>query len=173
MSLIHIDYRIDKNRFCDVFWENKDCGSWHHTCVSEYRRDLYWWRILIDDKRNWNKHLLPYTNIVAADLNILGMDNYPRFNYYFPNHQLPHHVDPDNMVAININLLNTIPTIHIEHQPYEYECALIDVGGKMHGIEPDANPRLILKFCLRHPWEEVYERLDKIGLITSNGSEKV
>ena len=169
MSIIHIDYNIDKKKYQDVFWNNKDSGSWHHTCVSEYRRDLYWWRILIDDKRNWNKHLLTYTDEVAKDLNIHGMDNYPRFNYYFPNHELPNHLDPDNMIAININLLDTIPSIRMEDTLHPYECALIDVGGISHGIKADTNPRLILKFCLRHSWEEVYERLDSKGLIISNG----
>ena len=108
---------------------------------------------------------MKYTDLVANDLNIQGMDNYPRFNYYFPNHQLPHHVDPDNMISININLLDTVPIIHIEHEPYEYECALVDVGGKRHGIEPDPNPRLILKFCLRHSWDEVVDRLKEKNLI--------
>ena len=58
-----------------------------------------------------------------------------------------------------------IPIIHIDHEPYPYECAFIDVGHKMHGVEKDTNARLILKFCLRHPWQEVYDRLDKFGLI--------
>ena len=35
----------------------------------------------------------------------------------------------------------------------------------MHGVEKDPNNRLILKFCLRHPWEEIYERLSDKNLI--------
>lgn len=35
----------------------------------------------------------------------------------------------------------------------------------MHGVEKDSNHRLILKFCLRHSYEEVYDRLNKFGLI--------
>lgn len=173
MAIVHIDYKINKEKFQDIFWNNKDYGSWHHTCVSAYRRDLYWWRILINQQNGLNTHLLEFTNEVAKDLNILGMDNYPRFNYYFPNHELPNHIDPDNMIAININLLGTIPMIRLENSLHAYECALVDVGGVMHGIAADPNPRLILKFCLRHSWNEVYERLDKRGLIKSNDSVKV
>lgn len=169
MSLFHLDYEIDKKFWKDLFYEHANCGHWHHTCM--IRQELYWWQILI--RPDHNSHLLKFTDEIAKDLNIHGMDNYPRLNYTYPNRYLPHHVDPDNMIAININLMETTPTIHIEHKPYPYECALIDVGGKMHGIEKEPNDRLILKFCLRHPWNEVYERLDKRGLIISNGSEKV
>ena len=108
----------------------------------------------------------PLLEDVERDLNIHGMNNFPRFSYQFPNTRLGHHRDEDEMVSININLLNTTPTIHIENQPYEYECALIDVGGRMHGVEPDTNHRLILKFCLRHSWSEVLDRLDRFGLVS-------
>jgi len=165
MSLVHIDYSIDKEKYQNIFWENVNDGCWHHSCVMGSRRELYWWRILIREKNNRNTHLLKFTDEIAKDLNIYGMDNYPRFNYYFPNRGLPPHNDPDNMVAININLFDTIPKIFVEDIEYPYECALINVGGKIHGFYPDPNYRLILKFCLRHPWDEVYERLDKFGLI--------
>ena len=85
--------------------------------------------------------------------------------FQFPNTLLQHHKDEDEMVSININLLDTIPVIHLEHKPYPYQCALFDVGHVMHGVEPDPNPRLILKFCLRHPYEEVWERLNKFDLL--------
>ena len=69
------------------------------------------------------------------------------------------------MNAIMFNLMDNKPTIHIEHKPYSYEAAFIDVGNRMHGVEPDPNARLILRFCLRYPLDEVYEILDKRGLI--------
>ena len=103
--------------------------------------------------------LKPLLKNLEEDLNIHGMNNFPRFSYQFPNTTLLHHKDEDNMVSININLLDTTPTIHIEHQPYEYQCALIDVGGHEHGVEPDLNHRLILKFCLRHSWNDVVRKL--------------
>ena len=103
--------------------------------------------------------------IIEEDLNIYGMNNFPRFSYQFPNTTLLHHKDEDNMVSININLLDTTPTIHIEHQPYEYQCALIDVGSHEHGVESDSNHRLILKFCLRHPWNDVVKRFKDKGLL--------
>ena len=93
------------------------------------------------------------------------MNSYPRFSYQFPNTLLQHHKDEDEMVSININLLDTIPVIHLEHKPYPYQCALFDVGHVMHCLEPEPNPRLILKFCLRHPYEEVWERLNKFDLL--------
>tara|TARA_A100001015_G_scaffold127125_1_gene140892 strand:- start:2603 stop:2956 length:354 start_codon:yes stop_codon:yes gene_type:complete len=108
----------------------------------------------------------PLLEDVERDLNIHGMNNFPRFSYQFPNTRLGHHRDEDNMVSININLLDTTPIIHIDYEPHAYECALIDVGGKFHGVEPDLNHRLILKFCLRHTWEEVTKRLDQFGLIS-------
>lgn len=163
--IIHLNYKIDKPYWRDIFWNNKDCGSWHHTCVSEYRRDLYWWRILIDRPRNFNTHLLQFTDPVASDLNIDGLDNYPRLNYYFANNELANHLDPDGMFAILINLEDTMPSIRIEQEEHPYECALVDVGNVMHGISAVPHQRLILKFCLRHPFEEIYQRLDNAGLI--------
>ena len=156
----HIDYEIDKKRYRDMFYDNiQKYGKWHWS-VPE-RQELFWYQLMIPDK----SPLKPLLRDVERDLNIEGMNNFPRFSYQFPNTILRHHRDEDNLVSININLMDTTPVIHIDHDPYPYECALIDVGGRMHGVEPDTNHRLILKFCLRHKWEEVVERLDQFGLI--------
>jgi len=159
-SLIHLDYEIDKQKYRDIFYENIQQGQWHWSVPK--RQELFWYQLFIDN----NSPLKEFTKEVEIDLNIYGMNNFPRFSYQFPNTLLQHHKDEDNMVSININLLDTVPVIHIEHEPYPYECALIQVGQKMHGVEPDPNHRLILKFCLRHSYEEVYERLDKVSLIS-------
>ena len=159
----HVDYEIDKNKYRDIFYENiNKYGQWHWLCPK--RQELFWYQMFVKD----DHPLKPMIREVEHDLNIAHMNNYPRFSYQFPNTKLGQHRDEDNIVSININLFETIPIIHVENHPYPYECALIDVGSLMHGVEPDANHRLILKFCLRHPYEEVYERLDKFGLLTED-----
>lgn len=158
-SLVHLDYEIDKPKWRDIFYENIQQGQWHHSVPR--RKELFWYQLFINDTHP----LKELTKEVEMDLNIYGMNNFPRFSYQFPNTLLQHHTDEDNMVSININLLDTVPIIHIDHEPHPYECALIQVGQKMHGVEKDTNHRLILKFCIRHPYDEVYERLNKFGLI--------
>ena len=161
MKLLHLDYEIDKKKYRDIFYDNIQRGQWHWSVAK--RQELFWYQLFIPDGHD----MKPLFENVEKELNIFKMNNYPRFSYQFPNSLLPHHVDEDNMVSININLFDTIPIIHIDHEPYPYECAFIDVGHKMHGGEKDTNARLILKFCLRHPYEEVYERLDKFGLLSN------
>ena len=172
----HINYEIDKEKYRNMFYENIQDGQWHHS-VPHYYKDLFWYQLFIPDKLYWPNmfaekgarphggHLKPLIELVERDLNIHGMNNFPRFSYQFPNSRLVHHVDEDNMMSININLFDTTPIIHIEHKPYPYQCAFIDVGHIEHGVEPDPNPRLILKFALLHSYDEVYERLDKVGLL--------
>ena len=158
-NMQNIDYDIDKKKYRELFWDNLNMGQWHWSCSK--RREMFWYQLFVKDNHPLKSILID----VEKDLNIYKMNNYPRFSYQFPNTRLKHHVDEDNMVSININLMAERPIIHIEHQPYPYECALIDVGHRQHGVEPDANARLILKFCLRHPWDEVYERLSQVGLV--------
>ena len=136
-------------------------GQWHWSVPK--RQELFWYQLFIKD----DHPLKPIVQDVERDLNIYGMNNFPRFSYQFPNTRLSHHMDEDQMVSININLLDTTPIIHLEHKPYPYQCAIFVVGHVMHGVEPDPNSRLILKFCLRHTYEEVKERLDKFDLIVS------
>ena len=156
----HLDYDIDKNKYRDLFYNSiQKYGQWHWSNVRDQR--LWWYQLFIKDDHPLKKEMLP----VEEDLNILGMNNYPRFRYQFPNTTLPHHLDEDEMVSININLLDTTPVIHLNHEPYPYEAALVDVGHVMHGVESDPNERLILKFCLRHPLSEVEDRLNDVGLI--------
>ena len=159
MKIYHIDYEIDKIKYSNIFYKNIQQGQWHWSVPN--RKELFWYQLFIPNDHNLKKIIEP----VEQDLNISGMNNFPRFSYQFPNTCLSHHKDEDNIIAININLLDTIPTIHINHEPYQYECALINVGNVYHGVEPDPNPRLVLKFAIRHPYEEIYERLDKFGLL--------
>ena len=156
-----LDYKIDKEYWRNVFYDNIQMGQWHWLVPK--RKELFWYQLFIKD----DSPLKKLTKNIERDLNIYGMNNYPRFSYQFPNTRLEHHVDEDNMVAINLNLLETKPIIHIEHKAYSYEAIFIDVGYRMHGIEPDPNSRLILKFCLRHPLKEVYDVLNSKSLINS------
>lgn len=157
--LIHLDYEIDKDKYRNLFYDNIQRGKWHWLCPK--RQELFWYQLFIKD----DSSLKPELFEVEAELGIYGMNNFPRFSYQFPNTKLGHHKDEDEMVSININLLDTTPIIHVEHKPYPYEAIFVNVGQKEHGVEPDENARLILKFCLRHPWEQVYEILDNRGLL--------
>tara|TARA_B100001250_G_C19592676_1_gene697052 strand:+ start:339 stop:833 length:495 start_codon:yes stop_codon:yes gene_type:complete len=158
--MIHLNYKIDKPKWRNLFYENLKFGEWHWSVPK--KQDLYWYQIYITD----DHPLKEYTREVEQDLNIEGMNNYPRFSYQFPNTRLKPHLDEDNMVSININLLDTTPIIYLERYPKSasgwsepYEAAFINVGKIRHGVEPDPNPRLILKFAIRHPWDEVFFRL--------------
>tara|TARA_Y100000114_G_scaffold145523_1_gene155283 strand:- start:4607 stop:5146 length:540 start_codon:yes stop_codon:yes gene_type:complete len=158
--IYHINYKVNKQKYRDIFYNNiQKYGQWHWLCPK--RQELFWYQLFIKDSHP----LKPLIEPVEKELGILGMNNYPRFSYQFPNTKLGHHKDEDNMVSININLMETTPIIHIEERPYPYECAYIKVGQHMHGVEPDKNARLILKFCLRHPWQQVYDILNKKGLL--------
>lgn len=156
----HVDYDIDKKKYRKIFYDNiQKHGKWHWSVPN--RQELFWYQLMVPD----DHEMKPLFEEVERDLNIFGMNNFPRFSYQFPNTKLSHHKDEDEMVSININLLDTVPIIHLEHKPHSYECALFDVGHVMHGVEPDPNPRLILKFCLRHAYEEVKDKLDKFDLL--------
>ena len=163
--LYHLDIDLDKKKYRDIFYKNLDQGQWHW--LVPQRQELFWYQLFISD----NHKLKPCFKELEMELNIYGLDNFPRFTYQFPNTVLEHHLDEDNMVSINLNLLETTPVIHIEHKPFPYEAAFINVGGVRHGVEKDSNERLILKFCLRHPIEEIYERLDKVGLLVGEDNE--
>lgn len=157
--LIHLKYKIDKEKYRKVFYDNIQMGQWHWSCPKY--QNLYWYQLFIEDSHA----LKPIIQEVEADLNILGMNNFPRFSYQFPNTKLPHHKDEDNLVSININLFDTVPIIHLEHKPISYEAIFVNVGGVEHGVEPDPNPRLILKFCLRHNWNTVLDKLKEKDLV--------
>ena len=165
--LWHLNYEIDKNKYKNIFYKNIQRGQWHWTVPD--RQELYWYQLM--SSRKQDGFLRDELRPVEEDLGIWGMDSFPRFSYQFPNTVLPHHLDEDQMVAININLMDTTPIIHIEHEPYPYECALIDVGHHMHGVEADPNHRLILKFCLRHPLDEVMERMYDKNIITRGSGD--
>lgn len=158
--LVHLKYKINKEKYRNLFYNNiQKYGQWHWLCPK--RQELFWYQLFIKDNSPLKKELFEVEN----ELGILGMNNFPRFSYQFPNTVLGHHTDEDKLVSINLNLLDTTPVIHLEHKPYPYEAIFVNVGNIMHGVEKDPNARLILKFALRHPWEEIYEILDKKNLI--------
>lgn len=155
MNCIDIDYQIDKEKYRKLFWDNCYKGQWY-----QFKKPkLCWWKVygieeMVED--------------VAMDLNIHGMNNFPRFAYMFKGHDLEYHVDEDYMTSIMINLMDgPSPTMHVEDVPVTYECLLFENGKLFHHVEARKEDSLMLKFCIRHPWEEVYERLDKFDLLRS------
>ena len=155
MNLLHLDYEIDKEKYRKIFWENYTKGSWYE--FKEPR--MCWWKVYGIEK---------LVEDVAMDLNIYGMDNYPRFAYLFRGNGIQYHVDEDYMSSVMINLMDgPSPIVHVEDVPVPYECIFFDNGNLFHYVEPRDTDTLMLKFCIRHPWEEIYERLDKFGLITN------
>jgi len=157
--LCHLNYKIDKDYWKNIFFENIEKGRWHWGV--KRRKELHWYQLFVPD----NSPLKPLFKDIEDQLGISGMNTYPRFSYHFPNIKVGHHLDEDKGVKIQFNLLDTTPTIHIKHKPYPYDSALIDVGHNEHGIEKDNNSRLVLQFFLRHSWDEVYDRLNRKGLI--------
>lgn len=153
MNCYHIDYQIDKEKYRNLFWERCYDGQWYR-----FKKPmLSWWKVFgIED----------LVKDVEMDLNIRGMNNFPRFAYMFKGHDLEYHVDEDYMTSIMINLMDgPSPVMHVEDVPVSYECLLFHNGELFHHVEARKEDSLMLKFCIRHPWEEVYERLDKFDLL--------
>lgn len=152
----HLNYNLDKKAFRDYFFKNFSKAKHHKTAKSEL---TFWLKLF-----NVNE----MTDPVIEDLNLTGLNILPRFSYQLKNTRLSPHIDIDRIVGININLIDIPTTIHMYGKPYEYETALIDVGTKLHSVEPIAYERLVLKLAIRNPWNEIYSRLkDKNLLITS------
>ena len=77
--MIHLDYEIDKAKYRDIFYNNIELGQWHWSVPK--KQELYWYQLMIPDE-----HVLkPLIEPVEHELNIHGMNNYPRFSYQFPN----------------------------------------------------------------------------------------
>jgi len=102
---------------------------------------------------------------ITYDLGIENLNIKPRFSYQLPNTSLTSHIDEDRIVAINLNLLDEAPEIILENKTYGYENALIDVGTKIHSVIAKDKPRLVLKYAIRNKWEDIYNVLDRKGLI--------
>jgi hypothetical protein len=152
MNLIHLDYEIDKEKYTKIFWDNYTKGKWYEFNTPR----MIWWKVYGIEK---------LVEDVAMHLNIQGMNNYPRFAYMFKGNELPAHVDEDYMSSIMINLnAGPSPIVHVEDHPIPYECVLFENGNLFHHVEARKVDTLMLKFCIRHPWEEVVERVKAFGL---------
>jgi hypothetical protein len=149
----HLNYNLDKKTFRDYFFENFSKARHHKTAGSE----LKFWLKLFADKE--------VTAKIIKDLNLEGLNIIPRFSYQLKNTRLVPHIDIDRIVGINLNLMEQRPTIHINGFPLEYEAALIDVGTKLHSVEPMPIDRLVLKLAIKDPWEEIYSRLKEKNLL--------
>lgn len=159
MKIYYLKYSVDKKKYSDFFWENYRNGEWYHF---EHKPKLIWWKLY--------QGVHEITINLQHELNIFGMNNFPRFQYQFPNSFLPPHIDEDNLSGILFNLRDEknsivfIETKKIAKVNYENNL-LAHFGGIKHAVLPVSNPRLVLKFSIRHPWEEIMERLDKKNLI--------
>lgn len=149
----HINYSLDKAYFRDYFFRNISKAQHHKNEASELK---FWFKMFgIND----------VVEEVISDLNLVGLDIIPRFSYQLANTRLPPHIDIDRIVGININLMEDSAVIHINDIPYSYECALVDVGTKLHSVEPTDKERLVLKLAIRESWADVYDRLKSKNLL--------
>lgn len=155
MNLLHLDYQIDKKKYRDIFWSMFEQGKWY--VFKDRELGMRWWKVYGIEEQ---------IEDVAHDLNIHGMNNFPRFAYLFKGHDLPWHVDEDYMTSIMINLMDgPSPVVHIEDHPEPYECMVWENGNLFHEVKAREENSLMLKFCIRHPWEEVCERLSALGYV--------
>jgi hypothetical protein len=149
----HLNYNLDKKTFRNYFFKNFSKAQHHKTVNSEIK----FWIKLFD--------VNDITDPVIKELNLEGLDILPRFSFQLKNTRLTPHIDIDRIVGINLNLMEQLPTIHLNNVPYEYDAALVDVGTKLHSVEPMPSHRLVLKLAIRNPWEEIYSRLKDKNLL--------
>ena len=146
----HLDYKIDKEFHTKNFWDNYDIGEFHPKVPT-------WWRIFKNIQAD---------NIIS-DLNLEGLNVFPRYSYQFKNTLLPAHIDEDEIIGVNFNLMPHPITIHLLGEPYEYETAVVDVGHVEHSVQPAPYNRLVLKFAIRAPLEQVLERINETDYMSS------
>ena len=151
--LCHLNYQIDKEKYKKAFYDNYDRGYYHRKGDEVLKT---WYKVYDIDE---------IVSTVTKDLNIEKLNIKPRFSYQLENSTLINHIDIDRIIGINFNLFDETPEIIIEGKTYSYESALVDVGSKIHSIVTKEKPRLVLKYAIRNSWNEVYDILDKRGLI--------
>jgi len=144
--LTHLNYQVDKRAHVEYFWKNYDRGSWHDF-KDEPRKT--WWKIFDIDEM---------ADPVIKDLNLVGLNIKPRYSYQLKNSVLAPHIDIDEIIGINLNLMPHPITIHMNGIPYEYEAVIADVGHVVHSVEAVDYDRLVLKLAIRAPLEEVLDR---------------
>ena len=153
MNLIHLNYKIDKEKYRKIFYDIHQRGEWYKW--KKFEPKLSWWKVYQSDDCDI-RHL---TKEIEEDLGIWGMNTYPRFAYLFANNNVPPHVDEDDMTSIQINLFDKQPVMVVEDKQVPYECVLLENGKLRQWVEPVNYDRLMLKFCIRHPWEEIVKRI--------------
>lgn len=162
MKYYHLNFNIDKKIYSDFFWKNYYKGEWYRFELHEKQNPkLIWWKLYEEVDK--------FTVDLQHELNIFGMNNFPRYQYQFPNTYLPYHLDEDQLTGIMFNLRSKEITINYMQNNKSvsvgYQALVSHVGNCLHAVYPDQEARLVLKFSIRHPWEEVLERLDKKNLL--------
>lgn len=156
----HLNYSVDKSFLRSYFFDNFDKAKHHKTPFSE----IPYWLKLFD--------MGGTVDSVISDLGLTGLNILPRYSFQYKNTRLYEHIDIDRIVGININLMDDhVATIHINHVPYEYECALVDVGSVLHSVESVPFDRLVLKLAIRESWSQVYSRLKSKKLIADSSCD--
>ena len=157
----HINYNVNKKLLREYFFSNFLKAKHHKTSGSEI---FYWLKLFSGEE---------LINPIIIDLGLDGLNVLPRFSFQYKNTILPEHIDIDRIVGININLMeDNIPTIHMNGVAYEYECAILDVGSKVHSVESAEYDRLVLKLAFREPWNKIYDILRYKNLILSSECDR-
>jgi len=156
----HLNYQIDKKYFREYFWENFDKGQYHVSYDENGQVKTihqFWWMLFGLEK---------ITKDIMYDLGIIDMNVLPRFSFIKSTCGLKPHVDIDRIVGINFNIMeNNVPELTFGDHTVYYDSLLADVGSTIHQVKPVNYNRLILKFAIREPYQDVMESLDKRNLI--------
>ena len=153
----HLDYKIDKEAHTKYFWDNYDRSQVHVHKIT--KAVIPTWRKIFGISK--------MTDPIVKDLNLEGLNNIPRYSYQEKYSRLRAHIDEDEIIGINFNLMPHDINIHLWGEPFTYEAAVIDVGREVHSVEPTDYDRLVLKFAIRAPLDEVLRRLDVSGYLLS------
>lgn len=144
----HLNYTIDKDAHTKYFWDNYHRSKVHVHKVT--KAVIPTWRKIFDFPE--------MSDPIIKDLNLEGLNILPRYSYQEKYSRLRMHIDEDEIIGINFNLMPHPVSIHLWGEPYDYEAAIIDVGHEVHSVEPTDYNRLVLKLAIRAPLEEVLDR---------------
>ena len=160
----HLNYQVNKKELRDHFWSGYVKGRWHRFRPPQ----MIWWKWTFDPPFE------PIIQNIVNDMGLQDMNVKPRYSYQFPNTKLPEHLDFDNLIGINLNIMEeTTPDIHLRGVCFPYEAALVDVGHVGHSVESVPYNRLILKFAIREPFSKIYNALETRGFIDKDATREV
>lgn len=152
MNLCHLNYKIDKLKYRKIAEKYKHKGNWYQW--QKFEQEDKWWKTFLSSD---DKHVVRDVEIA---LGIDKLDTKPRFYWLEPNSDIPIHIDEDNVSSIQINLMDTQPSVGVEGVGnVPYECILIHNGYHHHWVDPVPYERLQLKFVMRESYEEILKAI--------------